>query len=284
MSGGEGQKYTSARLQLWRSRQSDLKPNFVETLDKIEKFGWQVWDIFSDHVPDNFAYTVGLYDIFGLPELLTIGLPLNVGGNALNAAVRLMKTEIDVPAGRFREVVGDVEVEFQPVDRKWLHRLMLRSHWYYEGADVPVLQVVYPDLANRFQWEDGFTEHFRQPMLASGYPEGHRERDLWDANESDPKGWEFPDPAKARVYISETVQAGEEGVTYVSHDAEDGTWQFLGDLMIDGGGPVFSRLGTMLKKDPSLAGVALLPRGWYAVRDDGEKPWEFFEHEDEDDE
>jgi hypothetical protein len=39
----------------------------------------------------------------------------------------------------------------------------------------------------------------------------------------------------------------------------------------------------MLKEDASLADVALLPRGWYAVRDDAGKPWQFFEQEDDDD-
>ena len=284
MSGTESKKYTSERLQLWRSRESDLKPNFIETLGKIEDVGWQVWDICSNHVPDNFAYTVGVHDIFGFPELLTVGLPAKVGGTALNEAVRLMRKRVDLTKGRVRDILGNVEVEFQPVDSKWLHHVMLRAHWYYEGTDVPVLQLIFPDLENRFQWEDDFTDHFRQPMLATGYPEGEREKDFWDANEWSPKDWAFPDRANTRVYVSETVRDKDEVVTFVSHDLDDGAWQFFGDSMTDGGGPAFSRLGRMVREDPSLTGVALLPRGWYAVRDDSDKPWQFFERKEDDDE
>lgn len=45
-------------------------------------------------------------------------------------------------------------------------------------------------------------------------------------------GWCMPGAGRvgehARVFLSETVHKGTEPVTYVSHDAEDGAWQFLG--------------------------------------------------------
>src|ERR1700733_10523027 len=144
--------FTTERLQLWRSR--DLSPHFSETLEKIEEFGWQTWSVFAKETADNFAYTVGVFDTLGLPELITIGLPVETGAQSLNRAVAFMRKGVDLSKGRFRDIVGEVEVEFLPVDPKWLHHLMLRTNWYYEGADVPVLQLVFPDLENRFQWED----------------------------------------------------------------------------------------------------------------------------------
>ncbi len=65
----------------------------------------------------------------------------------------------------------------------------------------------------------------------------------------------------------QTVQIGTEPVTYVSHDAEDGAWQFLGDSMSDGGDPVISCFHHPIDRDPSLAELADLPLGWYAERE-----------------
>ena len=89
-----------------------------------------------------------------LPTNLKVGMAHNdylqllveTGAQSLNRAVALMRKGVDLSKGRFRDIVGEVEVEFLPVDPKWLHHLMLRTNWYYEGADVPVLQLVFPDL------------------------------------------------------------------------------------------------------------------------------------------
>jgi len=59
-------------------------------------------------------------------------------------------------------------------------------------------------------------------------------------------------PPHTGVYLSETVHNGTEPVTDVSHDAVDGAWQFLGDSMSDGGGPVLSCLHHRIDHGPSL--------------------------------
>src|SRR6185437_389688 len=74
---------------------------------------------------------------------------------------------------------------------------------------------------------------------------------------------------------------GTEDVTYVSHDEDDGAWQFLGDSMADGGGPVISCLHHPIDRDPSLAELADLPQGWYAERAKVGEPWVRRKHEAE---
>jgi len=68
-------------------------------------------------------------------------------------------------------------------------------------------------------------------------------------------------------------------VTYVSHDFEDGAWQFLGDTMAGGEKPVISCLHRPIDKDPSLNEVADLPLGWYAERATPKDPWTRHQHE-----
>ena len=115
-------------------------------------------------------------------------------------------------------------------------------------------------------------------------PMTRAENDFWAS--ADPKSslfnWKFPDDPHARVFLSETVNSGTEPVTYVSHDVEDGAWQFLGDSMSDGGGPVISCLHHPIDRDPSLVELADLPLGWYAERGRVGEPWTRKKHSRDD--
>jgi hypothetical protein len=278
MSESRPRLYMTDRTRMWRTR--DLKPSFVNALDVIEEHGLQVLHISADTVCPAFSYTAGVYDISGKPELITVGLPSGPAHHALNKAVSLMKKGVDLTVGRHRDIVGDVEVEFRKVDSKWLHHVMLRADWFYEGEDVPVLQLIYPDLENRFQDEDdGFNEFFRQPLLSGEVEDNTLAYDFWASHEdgNSLSHWKFPDSPHASAYLSQTVHDAEEPVTYVSHDA-DGDWQFLGDKMSEGGGPVLSCLHHPIDKDSTLEDLSDLPLGWYATRERPGALWERFQH------
>jgi hypothetical protein len=152
---------------------------------------------------------------------------------------------------------------------------MVQAARYYRNSTFPVLQVIYPDLNSRFPKEEGFNTYFAQPMLQPDAPMTRIEEDFWASN--DPKSslfdWKFPDPPHTGAYLSKTVHEGAEEVTYVSHDSDDGAWQFLGDLMDEGGGPVLVCLHHPIDKDPSLKELADLPQGWYATRAKPGDPW-----------
>ena len=262
---------------MWRD--CHLSSSLVDELDDIEEFGCQVLHITADAVCPRFSYTIGVYDTCAKPELITIGLPSGTAQHALNEAIELMKAGVDLTVGRHRDIVGSVEVEFKPIDPKWLHHLMLRADGFYEGADVPVLQLIYPDLENLFQGDEGFNDYFEQPVLSGEIKHGSLEYDLWAAYDDDNSlsRWQFPDPPHTSSYLSKSVHEKLEPVTYVSHD-ENGDWQFLGDKMSEGGGPVLSCLHHPIDDDPSLEELHDLPLNWYATRKRPGSRWERFEH------
>lgn len=269
-------KFATDRLKMWRT--IEHKESFERTLSNIEQYGWDVMVIQGDP-PTRFSYTVGVNDTLGLPELIVVGLTDETGFSALNSAVSAMRDGVDLATGRHREMVGEVEVEFRPVAPAWIEHVMYRAHWYYEGKQIPALQMIYPDLEGRFQWEDGFQEYFRQPLTQSAPPIDRRAKDFWSHNDPDSSlfNWKFSDPPHTRVFLSKSVHAKEEPITYVSHDVEDGAWQFLGPKMIDGGGPVVSCFHHPIDDDRSLEELTDLPLGWYALRDKPGDPWQRFE-------
>ncbi len=85
--------------------------------------------------------------------------------------------------------------------------------------------------------------------------------------------WPFSSPPNEVVFTSKKITSGDEWVYYVSHDSDDGAWQFhpyeftlMEDASIVG-------LGTICKLDPSLLELYDLPEGWYAWRKSPDSGW-----------
>jgi len=266
-------KFETARTRQFR--EAELNEEDDRTISHIEKLGCSVVQVEKTDYGLGWSYTVGVYDTSGKPEIITIGLPEKTALFALNEAAKRLRSGVDLTQGRHRDIVGNVECEFRPVDPKWVRQLMGWALWFYGGTDFPVLQAVYPDLENRFPEEEGFNNTFERPLMQPGVPMRNVEDDFWAS--TDPKSslfnWKFSDTPHTRVYLSETVHKGTESVTYVSHDAEDGAWQFLGDSMDGGGGPVISCFHHPIDNDPTLSELADLPLGWYAKRSQPGEAW-----------
>ena len=75
------------------------------------------------------------------------------------------------------------------------------------------------------------------------------------------------------------MHAGTEAITYVSHDADDGAWQFLGDSMTEDLGPILSCFHHPIDDDPSLKELVDLPLGWCAERESQREPWRRYERD-----
>jgi len=266
-------KFQTARTRKFRA--GALSEEDERTISHVEEFGCSVVNVTRTQYGLGWSYTVGVFDTCGKPEIITVGLLPETAHFALNGAAKMLRVGVDLTTGRHPNLTGQVDCEFRPVDRKWVEHLMGWALWYYDGDDFPVVQIVYPDLRNRFPEDEGFDKSFEQPLMQPNAPMTRAENDFWAS--ADPKSslfnWKFPDDPHVRVFLSESVHKGTEPVTYVSHDAEDGAWQFLGDSMSDGGGPVTSCFHHPIDCDPSLAELSDLPLGWYAGRGRVGEPW-----------
>ena len=87
--------------------------------------------------------------------------------------------------------------------------------------------------------------------------------------------WPFKDPPNVAVFTSKQILSGEEWIYYVSHDEEDGAWQFhpMSGPIAENQASVVG-LRTILDLDPSLAILADLPLGWCAWRDEKGSAWQ----------
>ncbi len=86
--------------------------------------------------------------------------------------------------------------------------------------------------------------------------------------------WEFHDPRNLAVLVNRAIVRGNDWTAYVSHDADDGGWQFHGsnphvsaeDMMV-------ISLHEMYTLDPSISALVDLPLGWRAWREMKDGEW-----------
>lgn len=265
--------FETERTRQWRA--TELGEQDRTTLDHIEESGCSVVQVRGENGMPGWSYTIGMFDTCGAPELVTVGLPEQTALGALNHAAGLMRKGQDLSVGRHREIVGDVECEFRAVDPAWVAELMHWATWYYGNTEYPVLQLIYPDLENRFPGEEGFNPYFEQPKMQVGAVRTEVETRFW-AHVCEPTStasWKFADGRRSLAFVAPAVNAGTEPVTLVSHD-EDGAWQFIGDSSLaDVGGPVVVCLQHPVDSDATLMELADLPAGWCAERSAPGEPW-----------
>jgi hypothetical protein len=84
--------------------------------------------------------------------------------------------------------------------------------------------------------------------------------------------WPFEDPPNTASITTRQVLEGAP-VLLVTHDADDGGWQFLSGATVDEADGRVVGLGNMLARDPSLGELADLPEGWRARRAARGNPW-----------
>lgn len=90
------------------------------------------------------------------------------------------------------------------------------------------------------------------------------------------KPWPFEDPPNVAVIANRKIVDGSTWIAYVTHDEDDGGWQFHTD---EPGPPreadaLIVGLAKIVALDESVAELADLPLGWCAWRSAEGAPWQ----------
>jgi hypothetical protein len=85
--------------------------------------------------------------------------------------------------------------------------------------------------------------------------------------------WPFADPKNVAVITLKSIAMGGSPILHVTHDAEDGIWQFLDGTTVSEEDASIVSLEEITQIDSSVMELADLPLGWYAYRLAANKPW-----------
>lgn len=234
-------------------------------LADVENIGWHVIGVEEDEEGPAFAYSIGLYQSFGHPEIIVLGLPVEVMHRIINAVGEAVRSrERFEHLDESRDVLEGYNVAFRSVERRHYPAYFGYAHWFYRGDDFPALQCVWPDSQHRYPWHPEFNATLaqRQPVL------------------SNDTSWPFHEGRNRAAFTTRPVLEENMPILLVSHD-EDGDWQFLCRTTNRTEDAKIVSLGCIFERDPTLAKVADLPEGWTAYRPTKEAAWKREKAEEE---
>ena len=92
---------------------------------------------------------------------------------------------------------------------------------------------------------------------------------------------EFEENLDTPVYTSKYVVEYRKLISYISHDEDDGAWQFHAskELKNEDEELKMVRLGDIISIDPTVQEMSDLPEGFFAVRESKEEGWEVYEQD-----
>lgn len=79
--------------------------------------------------------------------------------------------------------------------------------------------------------------------------------------------WKFKDKKNTAVFTTVQVMNREMPILYVSHDEDDGAWQFHDGNDVNINNAKVVTLGEIISIDISINQLSELPLGWIATRD-----------------
>jgi len=221
-----------------------------KTRSHIDKYGLTVILIkATDYLP-SFGYSIGLWEKYQHPEIISFGLTPETIHGIINNAANIVKAGRKIKTQTaYSEIFEGANAEFVNVDARNLHDYFGTAIDFYNTDKFPALQLIWTDRNNRFPWEHDFEEEFiyRQPLL-------HR-----NAN------FRFREAKNTDAFTTRQWLEEKKPILHVVHDNE-GDWQFLtGDQLQEDIKIV--ALEQLTLKDNSLNEVFDLDYGEEAIRE-----------------
>lgn len=141
-------------------------------LEIIDEYGWHVTLVTGDDEEPPFAYSTGIFQLTGKPEIIVFGLPQDVAHFVVNEYGNRAKAGEALSAGGYYEdfLEGHPITFVETTEDERDKRYTTWSSWFYGDQPFPVLQLVYPDSqSGAFPWQPGYREewHWHQPLLGN---------------------------------------------------------------------------------------------------------------------
>lgn len=137
---------------------------------------------------------------------------------------------------------------------------------------IEFLEELFADKIVLWGMHKGSGGWFHRDQATSGHAQGPYF--VWSGPvENNLEQWSFADAPNTAVFTTWPVLLRNTWIGHVSHDTEDGAWQFHGPQSPSVQNAAVVSLAEMLKLDPTLVELADLPLGWQADRQGPEMPW-----------
>ncbi len=146
---------------------------------KIREHGWFNTAVLGDNEGPNFSYSSGFWVNTNRPEIIMFGMKREIMHDVFWDMFRDAEAGKSLPEGRRTDrIFANLPAYAFPVAKRYYREYLGWNRWFYAGDDFPCLQIVWPDRAGIFPWENSFDPVFSadQPDLTeSGWLAGLKE-------------------------------------------------------------------------------------------------------------
>ena len=144
-------------------------------LEQAEEHGNAVVEVAADEDGAGYAFSVGAWRRFGVPEAVVVGLPEGMGQVLINAYVRRAGAGERFEAGRvYRDFFESAPVTLERVARGHYLEYLGSALLLYPSGDFPAVQLIVGTPDGDWPWQASAPAGFArwQPVLTeSGAPE-----------------------------------------------------------------------------------------------------------------
>ncbi|MEN9866545.1 MAG: hypothetical protein RL748_2135 [Pseudomonadota bacterium] len=133
-------------------------------LADIDKFGWHVIGIEGGDDSPGFAFSIGFYYQYQHPEMLIMGLPNDTAHTILASIHEMLAAGGSIEPWRAVDDVASFPLMAIPIGFNHYREHLGYAMWFYRslGAPFPALQLVWPDRAGVFPWQEGYDQQYFQ--------------------------------------------------------------------------------------------------------------------------
>jgi hypothetical protein len=149
---------------------SDYETNLVE---RIQNGDWQVTSVFEKRGEDlPFAYTIGIFQNFGQPELLMVGPDSKSAAHYVNRYGALIKEkgETYAPDNFYSGIMDNLDVCMINANSEAKDEYTLSCNWYYRGRDYPLMQCIWPSSKGFWPWDPHAWDDYKKLQPLYGKP------------------------------------------------------------------------------------------------------------------
>jgi hypothetical protein len=135
-------------------------------IEGIRTHGWMQTQALDEDDKPGFCFTTGFHASIGHPEIICFKIDRQVANEIFWLLYRCARNGKPVPRSvRTAGVLRHDDAYVFPVARQHFAAYLGWSRWFYRGDDFECLQIVWPDEAGVFPWEDGFDSKYANAQI-----------------------------------------------------------------------------------------------------------------------
>lgn len=136
--------------------------------DNIDQYGWHIVSVLADEEGPSFSYSIGLFESFGHPEVIFVGLKIELAQILINNIGYSIKEGLIYEHDQFyTDILDNYKCRMLKVDSSNYDAYVGQAQNYYNGP-FPLLQCIYPTINGIFPWDEEWPSNLRsvQPLLS----------------------------------------------------------------------------------------------------------------------